>query len=272
MKFFLDSAMLPEIEGVYAAGICDGITMNPSLVKKAVEGMQQRGEKVTLESYIKRALKVAQGTPVSLEVTERDAEGMILQGKKLYKKFNPVAENVYIKIPVNPAFEGEKGKEFEGIRAIKELHRAKIPINCTLIFTPEQALAAAKAGADFVSPFAGRIDDMLRKEAGAQYRKEDYYPMGGMELGGKLLDDDGIVSGIDLVAQIVKVFRNYGIKAEVLAASMRNARQVREAALVGADISTMPFNVFQELMNHPLTHEGMRKFTEDTPEEFKRLV
>jgi len=272
MKFFLDSAILSEIESAYAAGVCDGITMNPSLVKKAVEDMQSRGGKITLETYIKKALKTAKGTPVSLEVTELDSKGMIAQGKKLYKKFNPVAKNVYIKIPVNTSFEGETGKEFEGIKAIKELHAAKIPINCTLIFTPEQALAAAKAGADFVSPFAGRIDDMLRKEAGMQFGKEDYFPLNGFEHEGKMLEDNGVVSGIDLVAQIVKIFRHYGIKSEVLAASLRNARQVREAAIVGADIATMPFGVFKELMGHRLTREGMKKFTEDTPEEFRKLV
>ena len=272
MKFFLDSAILSEIEQAYAAGICDGITMNPSLVKKAVEGMQSHGGKITLEKYIKKALTIAKGTPVSLEVTELDAKGMVLQGKNLYKKFNPVAKNVYIKIPMNPSFEGESGKDFEGIKAIKELHAAKIPINCTLIFTPEQALAAAKAGANFVSPFAGRIDDLLRKEAGIKFGKEDYFPMGGLEKDGKVLEDNGIVSGIDLVAQIVKIFQVHNIESEVLAASIRNARQAREAALVGADIATMPFNVFGEMLSHKLTREGMRKFTEDTPEEFKKLV
>lgn len=275
MKFFLDSAILSEIESVYSAGICDGITMNPSLVKKAVEDMQSAGQKITLENYLKKALKTAKGTPVSLEVTELDSKGMVAQGKKLFKKFNPVAKNVYIKIPVNPGFAGQAGKEFEGVRAIKELHKSKIPINCTLIFTPEQALAAAKAGADFVSPFAGRIDDMLRKEHGeefANFSKQDYYPLNGHAHGGKMLEDNGIVSGIDLVAQIVQIFRKHDIKSEVLAASLRNTRQVREAALVGADIATMPYNVFKELMNHRLTMDGMKKFTDDTPEEFRELV
>ncbi len=275
MKFFLDSAILSEIEQVYRAGVCDGITMNPSLVKKAVDELKAAGEKVNLESYIKRALKIAKGTPVSLEVTETGFKEMVSQGKRIFKKFNKVAKNVYIKIPVNASFAQGGGKDFDGIMAIRELRRAKIPVNCTLIFTPEQALAAAKAGANFVSPFAGRIDDMLRKEHGeefASFSKEDYYPLNGHMHGGKMLEDNGIVSGIDLVAQIVTIFRKYNIKSEVLAASLRNARQVREAALVGADIATMPFGVFKELMSHRLTYEGMKKFTEDAPTEYKKLV
>ncbi|MBI4210014.1 MAG: transaldolase [Candidatus Diapherotrites archaeon] len=276
MKFFLDSALLSEIEQAYSTGICDGITMNPSLVKKAVDGLKADGERIDLEKYIKKALKTAKGTPVSLEVTDiGTAKAMVEQGKKLFKKFNPVAKNVYIKIPVNPAFDQNPGKDFDGIRAINELHKAKIPVNCTLVFTPEQALAAAKAGADFVSPFAGRIDDMLRKEHShefAGFSKEDYYPLNGHMHEGKMLEDNGIVSGIDLVAQIVSIFRRYGIKSQVLAASLRNARQVREAAIVGADIATMPFGVFRELARHRLTVEGMKKFTEDTPEEFRKLV
>ncbi|MCR4368751.1 MAG: transaldolase [archaeon] len=272
MKFFLDSAILGEIETVYAAGVCDGITMNPSLVKKAVDEMKSRGEKASLENYIKRALTIAKGTPVSLEVTELEAKGMVKQGKTLYKKFNPTAKNVYIKIPVNPQFEGEKGKEFDGVIAIKELRKAKIPVNCTLIFTPEQALAAAKAGANFVSPFAGRIDDLLRKNSGVEFDKTDYFPAGGIVEEDEQKSDNGIVSGVDLVAQTVQIFRNYGIKTEVLAASMRNARQVRECALAGADIATMDFGTFKEIFSHKLTMDGMKKFTQDTPEEFKKLV
>src|SRR3989344_3620689 len=203
MKFFLDSAILSEIETVYNAGVCDGITMNPSLVKKAVDTAKEKGEQMSLEKYIKKALTIAKGTPVSLEVTELDAKGMIAQGKKLYKKFNLVAKNVYIKIPVNTSFPNEKGKEFDGLIAIKELHKSKIPVNCTLIFTPEQALAAAKAGANFVSPFAGRIDDLLRKEKGDKFDKTNYFPVEGIEKNNELLHDNGIVSGVDLVSECV---------------------------------------------------------------------
>tara|TARA_Y100000310_G_scaffold57396_1_gene52593 strand:- start:4837 stop:5655 length:819 start_codon:yes stop_codon:yes gene_type:complete len=272
MKFFLDSAILSEIETVYKAGVCDGITMNPSLVKKAVDQAKAKGKKMSLEKYIKQALKIAKGTPVSLEVTKLDSKGMIEQGKKLYKKFNPVAKNVYIKIPVNPSFPNQDGKEFDGLIAIKALRKAKIPVNCTLIFTPEQALAAAKAGANFVSPFAGRIDDLLRKEAKMKFEKTDYFPSGGIEDNENMLNDNGIVSGIDLVAECVQIFKTYGIKSEVLAASLRNARQVRECALEGADIATMPFGVFKELFSHKLTESGMVQFDKDTPKEFGKLV
>jgi len=272
MKFFLDSAILSEIEQVYKAGICDGITMNPSLVKKAVDGLKERGEKTSLEEYINKVLLIAKGTPVSLEVTELSAEGMIEQGKKLYKKFNPVANNVYIKIPINPSFSNEEGKEFEGIIAIKELHKAGIPINCTLIFTPEQALAAAKAGANFVSPFAGRIDDLIRKNAKMEFKKTDYFPSDGIEEDEDMLEDNGIVSGVDLIAECVKIMKNYGFKTEVLAASIRNSRQVRECAIEGADIATMGFSTFKEIFSHKLTATGMESFMKDTPEEFGKLV
>ncbi|MEK6957576.1 MAG: transaldolase family protein [archaeon] len=272
MKFFLDSAILSEIEEVYAAGVCDGITMNPSLVKKAAGTLKEKGEKISLESYIKKALKIAKGTPVSLEVTELGYKGMVVQGKKIFKKFNPVAKNVYIKIPMNPSFEGETGKEFDGVKAIKELRKAGIPVNCTLIFTPEQALAAAKAGANFVSPFAGRIDDLLRKNAGLKFGKEDYFPSAGIDHEGAILNDNGIISGVDLVAQTTHIFRLHKVKCEVLAASLRNSRQVRECALAGADIATMGIDTFKELMGHKLTREGMKKFTEDAPEEYKKIV
>ena len=215
MKLFLDSAILEEIEYVYSMGVCDGVTMNPSLVKKAVDGLKAKGENTSLEDYINKALTIAKGTPVSLEVTELDAKGMVEQGTKIFEKFNPTAKNVYIKIPVSPSFPDKEGDEFDGLIAVKELHEAGIPINCTLIFTPEQALMAAKAGADFVSPFAGRIDDLIRKKIGKEFDKMGYYPSGGTEN----FDDNGIVSGVDLVAQTVQIFQNYGLETEVLAAS-----------------------------------------------------
>ena len=272
MKLFLDSAILGEIEFAYKTGLCDGITMNPSLVKKAVDSMKEKGEKAGLKDYIKKALRIAEGTPVSLEVTELDTKGMVEQGKKIFKEFNPVANNIYIKIPVNPSFPNEDGKEFDGVMAIKQLRKANIPVNCTLIFTPEQALAAAKAGANFVSPFAGRIDDLLRSATGIEFGKLDYFPAQGIVHGEKLLDDNGIVSGVDLVAQTVKVFRQYNLECEVLAASIRNARQARECALVGADIATMGFDTFREMLSHKLTRDGMKKFTDDAPEEYRKIV
>ncbi len=263
MKIFIDSADIDEIKQAFAWGIADGVTTNPSLMKKAVDRRKKRGKRLDLKSYIKEILKVARGTPVSLEVTETSYEGMVKQGKALYKLFNPVAKNVYIKIPVNPAFKNADATHFDGVRAIKELSRAKIPTNCTLIFTPEQALLAAKAGASFVSPFAGRIDDLIRKENRVKFEKTDYYPVQGREKKGKIWNDNGINSGIDLVSQCSILLRNYGLKTQVLAASLRNTRQVREAALVGADIATIPLGVIQDMLKHKKTYEGMEKFTKD---------
>jgi len=272
MKLFIDSARLDEIEQSYAFGIADGVTTNPSLLKKAVQKLQNEGKRITLDSYLKKILKTAKGTPVSLEVTETSYEGMVRQAKQLYKMFNPVAQNVYIKIPVNPSFEKRDGNDFEGIRTIKELSKAKIPVNCTLIFTPEQALLAAKAGAAIVSPFAGRIDDYIRSQNEIIFDKDDYFPMEGWYTEHTILDDNGIVSGIELVEQIIQIYTNYDIKTEVLAASMRNVRQVREAALIGADIATIPFGVIRELASHPKTREGMKKFTNDIVPEYVALM
>lgn len=273
MKYFIDSALLSEIEYVYRTGLCDGVTMNPSLVKKAVDEINQKGDQTNLEQYIKKILKIAKGTPVSIEVTETEsAETMVEQAKKIFKKFNGVAKNVVIKIPINPSFNETGEKDFEGIIAIKELKKKRVPVNCTLIFTPEQALAAAKAGATFVSPFAGRIDDFIRKELEIEFNKSDYFPAEGIRANDKVFDYKGVVSGVHLVEQCVKIFRENKIKCNVLAASIRNARQLRECALVGADIATMPFNVFVEALRDKLTFEGMKKFNDDTPAEFKKIV
>ena len=272
MKIFIDSARLDEIEQAFNYGIIDGVTTNPSLLKKAVDKLQDSGEKITIEDYIKRILKTAKGTPVSLEVTELKQDKMIEQGKKLYKMFNPVENNVNIKIPVNPSFPDEKGRDFEGIQAVKNLSKAGIPVNCTLIFTPEQALLAAKAGATYVSPFAGRIDDFIRSNNDISFKKTDYFPAEGWKKNNKLLDDNGIVSGIDLVAQIVDILDIYDFKTEVIAASIRNSRQVRESALSGADIATLPYGVIMQLLVHYKTQEGMKKFTDDIVPEYANLI
>lgn len=272
MKIFIDSADLDEIKQAYAWGVADGVTTNPSLLKMAVEKRVAKGKKLDLKSYIKQILEVATGTPVSLEVTKTTASAMITQGKKLFKLFNPVAGNVYIKIPVNPAFKAKDKNHFDGIAAILELARCGIPTNCTLIFTPEQALLAAKAGASFVSPFAGRIDDDLRGAANLKFDKTAYFPEDGMEVDGELLHDNGIVSGIDLVAQCVELLQGYGLDTEVLAASLRNTRQVREAALVGADIATLPIGVIADMLTHHKTSEGMEKFTADIVPEYEALT
>lgn len=271
MKIFIDSADLDEIQQGYDWGVVDGITTNPSLLKKAVEKRIDAGEQVDLKAYLTRILEIAGETPVSLEVTEFTAEGMIEQGKRLHKIFNPVAGNVYIKIPVNPAFKDDDNTHFDGIMAIRALTSEGIPVNSTLIFTPEQALLAAKAGAKFVSPFAGRIDDDLRSNADLKFDKTEYYPAAGMEIEGMVLNDNGIVSGIEMVEQCVQIIEQYGFETEVLAASLRNPRQVRESALVGAHIATLPFGVIKDMLKHPKTFEGMELFTADIVQEYVDL-
>jgi transaldolase len=271
MKIFIDSADLDEIQQAYAWGVLDGVTTNPSLLKHAVEKRAKKGEKVHLRDYIARILETAKGNPVSLEVTEFTADRMIAQARRLYELFNPVAGNVYIKIPVDPSFKPQDTTHFDGIRAIRELTDAGIPVNTTLIFTPEQALLAAKAGAKFLSPFAGRIDDDLRKKANMSFNKLDYFPAEGMEHDGTTLEDNGIFSGIHLVEQCVQIVEQYGFKAEVLAASLRNPRQVREAALMGAHIATVPFSVLENMLKHHKTYEGMALFTADVVPEYAQL-
>lgn len=271
MKIFIDSADLDEIQQGYDWGVLDGVTTNPSLLKHAVDRRIKKGEKLDLREYISRILQVAKGTPVSLEVTEFTYEGMVGQAKRLYQLFNPVAGNVFIKIPVNPAFKPEDSTHFDGIRAIRELAGDGIPVNTTLIFTPEQALLAAKVGAKFLSPFAGRIDDDLRKKSKIAFGKLDYFPAEGMKAEAEALQDNGIVSGIDLVDQCVTIVEQHGLKAEVLAASLRNPRQVREAALVGAHIATLPFAVLESMLKHHKTYEGMALFTADVVPEYAKL-
>ena len=261
MKVFIDSADIDEIRQGYAAGILDGVTTNPSLIRKAASSFKS----MSMADYIREILKTAKGTPVSLEVIGRSYEEMVSEGKSLYNKFNAVARNVMIKIPINPSV--SKDVSFDGVRAIRELSQLGIPVNCTLIFTPEQALLAAKAGAKVVSPFAGRIDDYLRKKAKIRFDKADYYPMEGRKV-----EDRGIVSGIDLVRKIVGIFRMRNIKSQTLAASLRNPQQVREAAIVGADIATVPWSVIAQLLHHEKTVEGVLGFTADIVPEYKEVI
>ena len=273
IKIFIDSSKLGEISKAYDYGLLDGVTTNPSLIKAAVEEEKVKGGNIDIEDYIKKILLLARGLPVSLEVIGTDSEQMIEEGKRLYKLFNPTSGNVYVKIPINPSIEEKSNKNFDGLQAIKSLSGEGIPINCTLVFTPEQALMAAKAGASFVSPFAGRIDDLIRSENNLDFKKTDYFPAYGEEKDGDILQDNGVISGIDLVAQIREIFDNYGIsETKVLAASIRNARQAREAALAGADIATLPMNVIEELLIHPKTIEGMKGFIKDIVPEYRNLV
>jgi len=272
MKIFIDSAKVSEIEEAFSSGFLDGVTTNPSLLKQAVEELKAKGEGIDLAQYIERILTVVEGTPVSLEVTECTYQKMVEQARRIYERFNPIANNVYIKIPINPLFEGAEAGEFDGLKAIKELSAEGIPVNCTLIFTPEQALLAAKAGAAFVSPFAGRVDDYIRSQNGIRFNKSEYFPAQGIWREEQVLEDNGIVSGIDLVEQIVEIFLRYEVSAEVLAASLRNARQVREAALAGADIATLPLYVIKDLVSHYKTREGMENFIADVLPEYVEIT
>jgi len=273
IKIFIDSSKLGEISQAYDYGLLDGVTTNPSLIRAAVDEEKIKGGSIDIEDYIKEILLLTRGLPVSLEVIGTDSEKMIDEGRRIYKLFNPIAGNVYVKIPVNPSTERKSSNNFDGLKAIRTLSGEGIPINCTLIFTPEQALMAAKAGASLVSPFAGRIDDLIRSENNLEFKKTDYFPAYGEEKDGGILEDNGIISGIDLVSQIREIFDNYGIsETKVLAASIRNARQAREAALAGADIATLPVSVIEELLIHPKTIEGMKGFIKDIVPEYRDLL
>jgi transaldolase len=271
MKIFIDSADLDEIAQAYKWGVVDGVTTNPSLLKKAVDKRVAAGKKLDLKMYIKNILTTAKNTPVSLEVTEIKADKMIEQGKRIFDMFNPVAENVNIKIPINPAFKNEDTTHFDGIEAVRKLSDVGIPVNCTLVFTPEQALLAAKAGAKFISPFAGRVDDYLRKTLGMKFDKSDYFPAFGIEKDGRVIDDNGVVSGIDLVGQCVEIVEHFDFESEIIAASLRNTRQAREAALAGTHIATLPLQVIQDMLKHHKTYEGMEAFTADIVKDYAEM-
>ena len=274
MKIFLDSAILSEIKMAASREIIDGITTNPSLIKKATASFAENADDANMESYIKQILAtVGRMRPVSLEVAGLTAEEMIEQGKLLYEKFDPVASNVVIKIPVCTVNNRGEGDPFDGITAISELSDEKIPINATLVFTPEQALLAAKAGADYVSPFAGRIDDRIRRKAGIAFEKPDYFPMNGIvdDTSHEAVTDHGLVSGVELVARIVDMFRDYEIETEVIAASIRNPIQARECAAVGADIATIPNRVLTAMVMHDGTRDGIDAFTGDLVDEYVDL-
>jgi transaldolase len=274
MKIFIDTADLSEIKEAFSWGIVDGVTTNPSLIKKASTKLKEEGKSTTMEEYIISMLTVAGSKcPVSLEVIGLDEASMYSEAKKLHDKFSSVAGNVVVKIPVNPATSAQEKSHYHGLKVIKRLHADGIETNATLIMTPEQALLAAKAGAEYVSPFAGRIDDKLRKEAGMEFNKTDYFnAMGIASKETRMpLHDEGIVSGVDLVRQTVEVLKRHGYKTEVIAASLRNSRQVREVALMGSQIATIPFKVLQEMITHPKTYEGIIAFKNDVVDEYKSV-
>lgn len=264
MKIFIDTANLAEIKEACSWGIVDGVTTNPSLIKRA---LQNTKAKVDMEAHITKILEVVENTrPVSLEVIGTTEKEMLEQAEKLYEKFNPLMENVVIKIPVCSLEEISGTNKYDGLKVTKKLSEKGIPVNSTLIMSPEQALLAAKAGAKYVSPFAGRIDDFLDRDNTSR-QKNDYYP----RLGKKGKHDNGIKSGVDLIYNIIEILKTHQLTSEVIAASIRNLRQVREVALAGAHIATIPFPVLNAMIIHEKTCEGIKKFKEDVVEEYAAL-
>lgn len=296
MKIFIDTADLEEIKSACSWGIIDGATTNPSLIKKAID---KRGGRITMDDYVKEILETVPG-PVSLEVIALKADGMVEQAETLYERFSTYGD-VVIKIPINPRMD-EGTLDFDGLKAMKRLSEEGIPTNATLIMTPEQALLAAKAGATYASPFAGRVDDYIREKLGMKmgvdFQKGDYFDSELMrrivekKLGRNIEEecpisklylnegietilsagqDNGVCSGVDLVRRILTIYRNYGFETKVIAASMRNARQVREVAELGVDIATIPFDVIKEMVQHYKTLQGIKDFTADVVPAYEEL-
>ncbi len=209
MEIFLDTANIEEIKKAVDWGLCDGVTTNPSLVSK---------ENAPYREHIAQIAALVDG-PVSAEVISTDYDGIIKEARSLAQ----IADNIVIKIPINT----------NGLKAMNTLSSEGLSINTTLIFNTFQALFAAKAGSDYVSPFIGRLDDIGE-------------------------------NGMELVSQILNVFQNYGIDTQVIVASVRHPGHVLESALLGADIVTLPFGVLEKLVKHPLTDIGLVKFLEDS--------
>ena len=208
MKLFIDTANLEEIRKAQSWGLLDGVTTNPTLLSK---------EKGNFKEILLKICQTVNG-PVSGEVVSLDAEGMVREAEDLAA----LHKNMVIKVPIT----------LEGLKAIKILSEKGIRTNTTLIFSPLQAILAAKAGATFISPFVGRLDDIHQV-------------------------------GMELVQQIKTIYDNYGIRTEIIVASIRNPLHIVEAALIGADICTIPFNVMEKMVKHPLTDKGITQFLED---------
>jgi transaldolase len=208
MKFFVDTADVKEIKELAATGLLDGVTTNPSLIAKSGRDMKE---------VIAEICRITDG-PVSAETTALNAEGMIAEGKLLCE----IAKNVAIKVPLT----------INGLKACKALSQDGTMVNVTLCFSSIQALLAAKAGATFVSPFIGRLDDIH-------------------------------LDGMELISEIRQIYDNYDFKTEILAASIRTPNHVREAALIGADVATVPYAVLKGLAKHPLTDKGIDLFLAD---------
>ncbi|KAB2892233.1 MAG: fructose-6-phosphate aldolase [Desulfobulbaceae bacterium] len=208
MKFFIDTANIDDIRKGVEMGMVDGVTTNPSLIAK---------ENRPFEEIIQDICQVVDG-PVSAEVISLDTDGMVQEARTLAA----MHEKIVVKIPMTT----------DGIKAVKRLTAEGIKTNVTLVFSVTQALLAAKAGATFVSPFVGRLDDIG-------------------------------VSGMDLIQDIMTVYSNYGYQSEVIVASIRSPQHVLDAALIGADIATIPFKVIEQLARHPLTDSGIAQFLAD---------
>jgi len=208
MKFFIDTANLEEIKKAYSIGVIDGVTTNPSLIAK------EKREPIGL---LKDICNIVKG-PVSAEAVSTKAEDLIKEARELAK----IAPNIVVKIPMTE----------EGLKAVKQLSSEGIKTNVTLVFSPSQALLAAKAGATYVSPFVGRLDDISH-------------------------------TGMDLIADIITIYENYLFETEVIVASIRNPLHVVEAAKIGAHIATIPYSVITQLLKHPLTDIGIERFTKD---------
>jgi transaldolase len=208
MNFFIDTANIKEIKEAAALGILDGVTTNPSLVAKEGKGFRKLLDEI---------LAIVDG-PVSAEVISTDYDGILKEARN----YSKIHHNIVVKVPLIK----------EGLKAVKTLSDEKIKTNVTLCFSPSQALLAAKAGATYISPFVGRLDDISH-------------------------------DGMELISQIVQIYKNYNYQTQVLVASIRHPLHLVEAALMGADVCTMPFSVIDRLFNHPLTDVGLEKFLSD---------
>jgi transaldolase len=211
MKFFLDTAELTEIRTAMDAGLIDGITTNPSLLAKAATGGQDPQE------ILAEICRVVPG-PISAEVVATDMDGMLREGRELAK----IADNIVVKVPLTEA----------GLHACRRFRAEQIKVNVTLCFSPMQALLAAKAGASYISPFVGRLDDIAQ-------------------------------DGMELIGQIVTIYENYDYETEVLVASVRHPQHIVQSAMLGAHVVTLPAKVLHQLIHHPLTDKGLAGFLAD---------
>jgi transaldolase len=217
MKFFVDTAEIEEIRELNALGLVDGVTTNPSLIKKSGRDFIET---------IREICEEVEG-PVSAETVALDYEGMLAEGRKLAQ----LAPNIAVKVPLT----------WDGLRACRTLSEEGRMVNVTLCFSANQALLAAKAGATFISPFVGRLDDVN-------------------------------IDGMDLIREVRQIYDNYGYETEILAASIRTVNHVKEAALIGADVITAPAGVLRKLADHPLTDNGLKAFLKDWSATGQKIV